>query len=194
MRQDFSLPDAPFGLVLIRELTRHGYALSPGTLYPLLHELERAGYVRHDDRVVHGKLRKYYRATTLGQRGRYGNGSSCLMSAGMGHNLCLGPSLWQDIFPPLGWQSTLSPTFTPAICTLSSLPSVVLMVAMPLSSTDDTVPTISAAKVAVESITIMTTTLMKIVTILCTMTVYSPSPAVEVSSTGRIRCLYMLPS
>jgi PadR family transcriptional regulator PadR len=57
-----------FGLALIRELARHGYVLSPGTLYPLLHELERAGYVRHEDRVVRGKVRKYYRATPLGQR------------------------------------------------------------------------------------------------------------------------------
>jgi DNA-binding PadR family transcriptional regulator len=55
-----------FGLALIRELARHGYELSPGTLYPVLHELERAGYVRREDRVVDGKVRKYYRATPSG--------------------------------------------------------------------------------------------------------------------------------
>ena len=55
-----------FGLALIRELARHGYELSPGTLYPVLHELERAGYVQREDRVVEGKVRKYYRATPLG--------------------------------------------------------------------------------------------------------------------------------
>jgi DNA-binding PadR family transcriptional regulator len=55
-----------FGLALIRELARHGYELSPGTLYPLLHELERAGYVQREDRVVDGKVRKYYRATPHG--------------------------------------------------------------------------------------------------------------------------------
>jgi DNA-binding PadR family transcriptional regulator len=55
-----------FGLALIRELARHGYELSPGTLYPVLHELERAGYVQREDRVVAGKVRKYYRATPLG--------------------------------------------------------------------------------------------------------------------------------
>jgi DNA-binding PadR family transcriptional regulator len=55
-----------FGLALIRELARHGYELSPGTLYPLLHELERAGYVQREDRVVEGKVRKYYRATPHG--------------------------------------------------------------------------------------------------------------------------------
>jgi PadR family transcriptional regulator len=57
-----------FGLALIRELARHGYALSPGTLYPILHELERAGYLECDVRVVHGKVRKYYRATPLGEQ------------------------------------------------------------------------------------------------------------------------------
>ena len=30
-----------FGLDLIRELARHGYSLSPGTLYPMLHGLEK---------------------------------------------------------------------------------------------------------------------------------------------------------
>lgn len=29
-----------FGLGIIEELRRHGYELSPGTLYPLLHGLE----------------------------------------------------------------------------------------------------------------------------------------------------------
>ena len=55
-----------FGLALIRELARHGYELSPGTLYPVLHELERAGYVQREDRVVDRKVRKYYRATARG--------------------------------------------------------------------------------------------------------------------------------
>ena len=30
-----------FGLWFIEEFARHGYKLSPGTLYPLLHGLER---------------------------------------------------------------------------------------------------------------------------------------------------------
>jgi DNA-binding PadR family transcriptional regulator len=34
-----------YGLALITELRRHGYALSPGTLYPVLHHLEHAGYL-----------------------------------------------------------------------------------------------------------------------------------------------------
>ena len=35
-----------FGLWFIEEFGRHGYKLSPGTLYPLLHGLERKGYLR----------------------------------------------------------------------------------------------------------------------------------------------------
>lgn len=34
-----------YGLALIAELRRHGYELSPGTLYPVLHQLEGAGYL-----------------------------------------------------------------------------------------------------------------------------------------------------
>lgn len=29
-----------YGLALIEELRRHGYTLSPGTLYPILHQLD----------------------------------------------------------------------------------------------------------------------------------------------------------
>ncbi|HXH08521.1 MAG TPA: PadR family transcriptional regulator [Alphaproteobacteria bacterium] len=57
-----------FGLALIRELARHGYDVSPGTVYPILHELERAGYLSREDRVVRGKIRKYYRITPRGRR------------------------------------------------------------------------------------------------------------------------------
>ncbi|MGH2586295.1 MAG: PadR family transcriptional regulator [Dehalococcoidia bacterium] len=56
-----------YGLALIEELRRHGYELSPGTLYPLLHGLEDAGYLSHETRVVRGKVRKYYTITPTGQ-------------------------------------------------------------------------------------------------------------------------------
>ena len=55
-----------YGLALIAELRRHGYELSPGKMYPVLHELEEAGYLRRVDRVVNGKVRKYYRITRRG--------------------------------------------------------------------------------------------------------------------------------
>jgi PadR family transcriptional regulator PadR len=55
-----------YGLALIEELTRHGYTLSAGTLYPVLHSLEQAGYLEREDRVVGGKVRKYYTTTDTG--------------------------------------------------------------------------------------------------------------------------------
>lgn len=60
--------EAPvYGVWLIEELGGHGYELSPGTLYPILHGLERAGYLTREDRVVGGKVRKYYTITAAGQ-------------------------------------------------------------------------------------------------------------------------------
>jgi DNA-binding PadR family transcriptional regulator len=55
-----------FGLELIRELATHGYELSPGTLYPILHSLEEHGFLASEKKVVNGKARKYYRATAAG--------------------------------------------------------------------------------------------------------------------------------
>lgn len=55
-----------YGLALIGELGRHGYELSPGTLYPVLHQLEEAGYLGRLNRVVNGKVRKYYVLTRRG--------------------------------------------------------------------------------------------------------------------------------
>lgn len=57
-----------FGVGITAELERHGYKLSPGTLYPLLHNLEAADFLVREDQIVGGKIRKYYRITPLGQR------------------------------------------------------------------------------------------------------------------------------
>ncbi|MBI1830114.1 MAG: helix-turn-helix transcriptional regulator [Planctomycetes bacterium] len=56
------------GVDIVAELGRHGYRLSPGTVYPALHELEKAGYLTVRPSVVGGKARKYYAATKLGRR------------------------------------------------------------------------------------------------------------------------------
>lgn len=56
-----------YGVWFIEELARHDYHLSPGTLYPLLHNLEATGYLQREDRVVDGKVRKYYAITPLGK-------------------------------------------------------------------------------------------------------------------------------
>ena len=57
-----------FGLGMIEELTRHGYRISPGTLYPLLHGLERKGYLRSSEQSKGKSRRKVYRATPLGRK------------------------------------------------------------------------------------------------------------------------------
>jgi DNA-binding PadR family transcriptional regulator len=55
-----------FGVEMMEELARHGYDVGAGTLYPLLHQLERAGYLSVHVEIVAGKQRKYYRATSRG--------------------------------------------------------------------------------------------------------------------------------
>jgi PadR family transcriptional regulator len=59
--------EAVYGLGLIEELGRHGYRLSPGTLYPILHGLEKEHLLACETRVVEGKARKYYRLTATGR-------------------------------------------------------------------------------------------------------------------------------
>ena len=57
-----------FGLWFIEELGRHGYRLSPGTLYPILHGLERKGYLRSTSERSGKSLRRLYQATPLGRK------------------------------------------------------------------------------------------------------------------------------
>jgi PadR family transcriptional regulator, regulatory protein PadR len=57
-----------FGLGIMEELARHGYRLSAGTLYPLLHGLEKKGYLRSTQRRSGRRLRRIYRATATGRR------------------------------------------------------------------------------------------------------------------------------
>ncbi len=52
------------------ELKRHGYDSSPGTREPILHQMEIAGYLAREDRVVNGKIRKYDSPTNRGQQVR----------------------------------------------------------------------------------------------------------------------------
>lgn len=57
-----------YGAEIAEELVRHGYRLSPGTLYPTLHAMEKLDYLRCETRIVEGRRRKYYRATAAGRR------------------------------------------------------------------------------------------------------------------------------
>jgi PadR family transcriptional regulator PadR len=56
-----------FGLGMAEELARHGYRISPGTLYPLLHSLEKKGYLRATEQRKGKSRRKVYRATARGR-------------------------------------------------------------------------------------------------------------------------------
>jgi len=56
-----------YGSELAAELRRHGYeGISPGTLYPALHGLERTGYLVVERRQDGGHWRKFYVLTAKG--------------------------------------------------------------------------------------------------------------------------------
>jgi len=57
-----------YGLGMIEELERHGYRMSPGTLYPMLHGLEQKDYLRSTEVRSGRHARRNYRATARGQR------------------------------------------------------------------------------------------------------------------------------
>ncbi len=60
--------DPFYGSWMLEELSEHGYKLSPGTLYPILHSLENEGLIIHYDKNVNGKIRKYYTITEEGKK------------------------------------------------------------------------------------------------------------------------------
>jgi DNA-binding PadR family transcriptional regulator len=62
--------EAPiYGLEMIDELRRHGYSLSAGTMYPLLHRLEEDGLLRSSVVLARdGRRRRLYRLTPAGAR------------------------------------------------------------------------------------------------------------------------------
>ena len=61
--------EAPvFGQAMIDELGHHGYRLSAGTLYPILHGMERQGYIRSRLTLTKGRNRRVYRATPAGRK------------------------------------------------------------------------------------------------------------------------------
>ncbi len=57
-----------YGLGMIEELGRHGYRMSPGTLYPMLHGLEQKGYLRSTEARAGRRARRNYRATARGRK------------------------------------------------------------------------------------------------------------------------------
>lgn len=55
-----------YGLWMLEELEEHGYDISAGTLYPILHKMESDGLLLKEDRNIEGKIRKYYTTTDSG--------------------------------------------------------------------------------------------------------------------------------
>lgn len=56
-----------FGNWMIEELREHGYRIGPGTLYPMLHALERKGYLKSRTEGAGRRARRHYRATRRGR-------------------------------------------------------------------------------------------------------------------------------
>ncbi|HXR37952.1 MAG TPA: PadR family transcriptional regulator [Terracidiphilus sp.] len=57
-----------FGLAMMEELAHHGYRIGPGTLYPLLHGLERSGLLKSSLKVVAERKRRIYKITGAGKK------------------------------------------------------------------------------------------------------------------------------
>ena len=57
-----------FGKEFHDRLLEKGFDISYGTLYPMFHKFEEKGYLKHEDRNVNGKIRKYYSITREGRK------------------------------------------------------------------------------------------------------------------------------
>ncbi len=57
-----------YGLAMMEELARHGYKLSAGTLYPILHGLEERGLLTSVEERAGSAARRVYRATPAGRK------------------------------------------------------------------------------------------------------------------------------
>jgi DNA-binding PadR family transcriptional regulator len=57
-----------YGAWMMEELHHHGYKISPGTLYPMLHGLEAKGYLRSREKREGKQVRRFYLITASGRR------------------------------------------------------------------------------------------------------------------------------
>jgi DNA-binding PadR family transcriptional regulator len=64
----YATTDEVHGAWLTAELTNHGYRVSPGTLYPLLHRLQEAGLLKSRNEVAEGRRVRRYRTTKRGKK------------------------------------------------------------------------------------------------------------------------------
>jgi PadR family transcriptional regulator, regulatory protein PadR len=53
---------------MMEELKHHGYRIGPGTLYPLLHGMERNGLLVSELMKVSGRRRRVYKLTKAGKK------------------------------------------------------------------------------------------------------------------------------
>jgi DNA-binding PadR family transcriptional regulator len=56
-----------YGSWMIEELREHGYAISPGTLYPMLHGLARKGHLKVRQEGPGKRARRLYTITAQGR-------------------------------------------------------------------------------------------------------------------------------
>ncbi|MGL4740938.1 MAG: PadR family transcriptional regulator [Sarcina sp.] len=56
-----------YGSWMIEELEEHGYKVSPGTIYPIFRTMVEEHLLEKNERVVDGKVRKYYKTTEEGK-------------------------------------------------------------------------------------------------------------------------------
>ena len=56
------------GFWMIEELRRHGYEMSPGTIYPLLHSLQKKGYLSVEVKREGRRAWREYSATKEGKK------------------------------------------------------------------------------------------------------------------------------
>ncbi len=60
--------EAIFGFGIMQELRRHGYRIGPGTIYPMLHAMEKSGMLRSKAVKKDGRMQRSYRATPTGRK------------------------------------------------------------------------------------------------------------------------------
>ncbi|TGK82229.1 PadR family transcriptional regulator [Leptospira noumeaensis] len=57
-----------YGVWMMEELKEHGYKISPGSLYPLLKNLEDKGLIRSRKEQMGKVMKKFYRITPKGKK------------------------------------------------------------------------------------------------------------------------------
>lgn len=55
-------------MAMMEELKHHGYRIGPGTLYPLLHGMERNGLLISELKNASGRRRRVYKLTRVGKK------------------------------------------------------------------------------------------------------------------------------